>query len=408
MNTMRLLHLVSSFLLLAASPSISAAVQIIEDEAPSEDETVTQLDWRLDPKLSYSDYALEIISVSEGANAGARKKRRTLYNVHKNILSVGVKKSDYFAKLFQQKSPEPTPIELPKLAADRVPIMLDYIYGLNGGDPLQLTTETASALYYLGEVFQVRKLVWEARNFWQKNLLENSANYLIYYEHAKLLGLEPILQAVARVRAFQLLQRQTPEKIMQMANPEFWLQVLQITLTESDGIFMSNAVSLHASTLTARICSRSRDMDEQLFLQITDAKYLPRLDPQAARTLLELEEIIVKSKKPDKLTSLQDRCMDALTDAWQAGTWTSEAFLKTRSPLLLRELLTRSLAKARLALVQQEKQTTEALTAGRRQQIIMEKELRIAKDVQSDLERQLSESKRVQRKLAAGVIAPDL
>ena len=395
---MRLLRTLA-FLWLASS--WPCAVVQASDEEPPPDEGESRLNWRLDPQISFSDYALEIISSPDSSSSRKNKRRKSTYHVHKNILSVGLKKSDYFAKLFQQQhNAEPTPIELPRLAADVIPIVLDYIYG-ETTEPLKITTETATALYYLGEVFQIRRLAWEARQFWQKDLLENSANYLIYYEHATALGVEPILQAVARVCAFQILQQETPEKIVELTSPEFWLQVLQVTLTESDGIFMSDPVSLHASALTARVCSRSRSMDETLFLQLTDAKYLPRLTAQAARTFLELEEVTMKALNHDKLSSLQERCVGALTDAWQLGTWSTETFLKNKSPLLLRELLAHSLVKARLALSEQENLTTEALTAGRRQQILMEKELRVSKDVQSELERQLNESKRIQRKLEA-------
>jgi hypothetical protein len=389
--------------LLFAMPS--AAVASAEDWSPSEDiDSIKRIDWRLDPKSSYSDYTLEIDAIFDESSGDSLIDRK-LYHVHKNILSVGRKKSELFAKLFQQRDITPSPIKLPKLAADAIPYMLDYIYG-ETTDSLEITTETATALFYLGEYFQVRQMQWDVLQFWQTNIIANEHNYLTYYEHATVLNVQPIILAVARICAYQLLKLQTPEKIVQLASPQFWLQVLQVTLTESDGIFMARDVSVHVSTLTARVCNRNSDMDAKLFQQLIEPNFLPYLDAQAAMTFLDLEDRFVCDRSEDKLSSLQDRCIDALSDSWQGGTWATDSFLKRQTALLVRELLVRSLSKARVSLLEQEKQTTEAVRASRRQQITVEKELRIAKDLQSELERDLTESRRIQRKLKAELGLP--
>ena len=123
----------------------------------------SRLNWRMDPEESYSDWSIEIL-VGE-------KIYRT-YHVHKAILSMGSKRSEYFARLFSNKNlkeheAQRSRIELEELAAKAFPVMLDYVYSLWGDKP-PMITKNAVILHYLGGYFEVRGLRKKARDFWEE------------------------------------------------------------------------------------------------------------------------------------------------------------------------------------------------------------------------------------------------
>ena len=147
--------------------------------------------WRLDPEESHSDWTV-VISVN---NDGAGSVHDT-YHIHKMVLSVGSKKSDYFCRAFQTKnlkeSQEKTSrIELEEVAAKAFPVMLDYLYGKN----LRISHENAAPLYHLGDYFGIQPLRNTAQHYWETTMrLEHCG---VYYEHAKIFDQEDLMTCVA-------------------------------------------------------------------------------------------------------------------------------------------------------------------------------------------------------------------
>lgn len=143
-----------------------------EPDKPNE----SRLDWRMDPAQSHSDWTIKITHEGETLC--------DIYHVHKCVIAVGAKRSEYFATLFGSQLPlretanNTSNIELHKVAATAFPVLLDFMYSCK--DKLQITTENSTALYYLAQYFQIKRLRWEARQFWQIDLsLENAG---VYYE----------------------------------------------------------------------------------------------------------------------------------------------------------------------------------------------------------------------------------
>ena len=86
-----------------------------------------ELSWRQNPSESFSDWTIEVIE-EDKANPGATSER-AVYHVHRRVLAVGPKKSEYFAKIFKSNSSaNRTELRLTKRQAAVFPIALDYIY----------------------------------------------------------------------------------------------------------------------------------------------------------------------------------------------------------------------------------------------------------------------------------------
>ena len=85
------------------------------------------LSWRQNPSESFSDWTIEAIEEEIGEpNHG----KSTLYHVHRRVLAVGPKKSEYFAKIFKSNgSANRTKLKLTKRQATVFPLALDYVYG---------------------------------------------------------------------------------------------------------------------------------------------------------------------------------------------------------------------------------------------------------------------------------------
>ena len=83
------------------------------------------LSWRQHPSESFSDWTIEVVfdDVSKPTS------ERALYHVHRRVLAVGPKKSDYFATIFKfNGSANRNTLRLSKRQAAVFPIVLDYIY----------------------------------------------------------------------------------------------------------------------------------------------------------------------------------------------------------------------------------------------------------------------------------------
>jgi hypothetical protein len=149
------------------------------DQEPAEE---AALCWKMDLVKSFSDWTIEIVSKPGG------ETKVDIYNCHKIILAVGPRCSDYFARLLQtgDRFPEgqsnTSRVELEVLAAEAFPVLLDFMYDQNS--TLAVNSKNASALHYLGQYFGIRRLRWEARQFWTSDVRTYMNTWATYYEHA--------------------------------------------------------------------------------------------------------------------------------------------------------------------------------------------------------------------------------
>lgn len=295
-----------------------------------------QLIWRLDPEESFSDWTIEItVEASEDIYT---------FHVHKSYLATGLRKSEYFVRLFSQakrfseSKTETSKIQLNRMAAEAFPVMLDWVYAV--GDNLKVSTENATALHFLGEYFENPRLRWESQFFWKTDM--SVQNWKTYYEHAKLFKDELILAALTRFSIDHIEEFSTDSDITRITDTDFWLDVLiEVKLCESK--------SRHAGELLS-IFLQGNSVDAETFEAITCSEVLPHsFDLSVALKLLDLEMRIVEPSRT-ALTDLQYRCISSISDEWihfrEDKGKSVMNLLQKKNPLLLTELTCMIVMKA--------------------------------------------------------------
>ena len=279
-----------------------------DDEEPEKSQ-IHLLDWRIEAK---SDWTLEIVAVGKEDTAYGSTSSG-LYHIHKNILAVGGKRGEYFVNLFQNRPTgsckttskmNHTKIRLVHEAANAFPVLLDFMYSKD--DELKITCHNAAALYYLGRFFRMRRLRWEAKQFWRKNLTVR--NCFLYYKHGIALQEAKIVKAVTRECISNLSAIKHNWEIIKESDTSLWLSIVQ----DYDRCYADD--SQHLSVLVTCVCKRHYDsLDLETFSKLTDEKYLPKIHYQAAGHLLEIAKAIgFTSYDETRLSSLQIRCLDSL------------------------------------------------------------------------------------------------
>ena len=296
-----------------------------DDEPPSEE----QLDWRQDPVESLSDWTIEIEtvgahsrSVLDDEDAGSSTVLLSHYHVHKSVLAIGARKCEYFARLFLARHSfvetrhSTSRIELHPLAAACFPQFLDYMYGVDGWN---ISTESATALHYLGQYFENRRLRWEAKQFWKRDM--NFQNLGTYYAHATVFHDAKIIRSVVDACAQNMYKMSPDLSIMQTSTPQLWLDVLRRDPN-------SCSQSQTTSTVVATFCSiHARVIDKATFEELTSSIHLPHIHVSVALTLMNLERQIASvaadpvvdlssNNNNNSLSNLQERCVASLHQNW--------------------------------------------------------------------------------------------
>ena len=128
-----------------------------------------------------SDWRIIVTSNDEKGTSKA-----TLYTVHKSVLGLGPRKSEYFLRLFQNKHVKEahtstSQLELRPLVAKAFPIMLDFMYTHPLEDKMNkfyATTETACALKHLADYFEIPTLMEHVIQFIGRDInLDNVGTY---------------------------------------------------------------------------------------------------------------------------------------------------------------------------------------------------------------------------------------
>jgi hypothetical protein len=139
--------------------------------------------WRIDSKMSYSDWVIEITPLEIDCKKDT-SATMTSYHVHKYFLGVGSRSSSYFRSLFKLSMKEAqeckTILKLVPSASHCFPFFLDFVYT---GD-LAITVESAVALAYLGDYFGVKALKPLADSFIEEDIKKSRNNVNIYCQEA--------------------------------------------------------------------------------------------------------------------------------------------------------------------------------------------------------------------------------
>jgi len=313
------------------------------------------LTWRLDPSESLSDWT--IVVRTRGDDPDNRKV--DTYHVHKNILAVGPRRSEYFANVFRQARKDNPPgetagatseVELGAAAAKVVPNFLDFMYSTEGG--LDISTESATGLRHLAQLFGVRVLHKKVMDFIQKDL--SLATCTTYYRDVCLLRDEKLLLTIAKYCSRNIMKIEPNFPLVEAMDAYFFAKVM------SSPQVGTKEKKYHCSVLLADYCRKKRDvLDDKQFLMLCDEKVLPLVHHSAALTLLEMEaDLVIATSLTSMLemTSLQRRCIKELSHHWRdLSEIEAEHVYRVCRKLpsgVVTEMLVKSLANAKRKLLQ--------------------------------------------------------
>jgi hypothetical protein len=162
-----------------------------------EESTSAKLTWTRELKDNFSDWS---ITIRHSKKRGTKTFTRVdQYYVHRNIVGAGNHASKYFYELFKKGKPSGSnaDIELSGSAAAAFPVLLDFIYGINGGEGVEVCTENVVPLRYLGNYFGVSSLFNEVNNFIQNDINRNNVH--LYLKDAQEYNDEDLVQATLRI-----------------------------------------------------------------------------------------------------------------------------------------------------------------------------------------------------------------
>lgn len=153
--------------------------------------------WTTDRNDNFSDWILLIVR----SGVSWETSNVDTYHIHKSVVGVGPRPSLFLLDEFEDHDSvfvrNTSSVELMSQAADLVPTMLDYMYNMKG-DPLQITTSTATALRHLADKFGVETMFQEVNDFIRRDL--NESTVYTYSNHAALFKDKQLMQAAFRLQ----------------------------------------------------------------------------------------------------------------------------------------------------------------------------------------------------------------
>jgi hypothetical protein len=161
-----------------------------------EESTAAKLTWTRELEDNFSDWSITIKYPRKGGNKTFTRIDK--YYVHRNVVGAGNHASKYFYKVFKKSrsSGSNTDIELSGSAAAAFPVLLDFIYGINGGG-VEVCTESAAPLRYLGDYFGVSSLFNKVNKFIQDDINRNNVH--LYLKDAQAYDDDDLVQVTLRI-----------------------------------------------------------------------------------------------------------------------------------------------------------------------------------------------------------------
>jgi BTB/POZ domain len=322
----------------------TATVSYDSDEEPPAESMSHRLLWRKDPDESRSDWIIHVIVKSTksnddsgggGGGGGGECKDDNAndelhpviqsFHVHTQNLTVGPRRSEYFVQQVQESIYNVTTVELYEIAAKQLPVLLDFVYSSEKDDPISFTAANATALYSLAKYFQMHRLQYLAKQFWQVDIWRGETCE-IYYHHAKILQQDNILQAATRSWTENIMKlTECSRHLLDSPNVKLFLLDLEKDSSTATAPFLSTEYRLHLSRHIGNFLSNNA-LDPRAFRKLTTEKFLPKIHADAALLLLDAERRLLLHSATDrnedaqttlpnknhKLTSLQERCIQSI------------------------------------------------------------------------------------------------
>jgi len=294
----------------ASNSTIPSTIDIGTKES-SETKNGNVLSWRQNPSESFSDWTIKV--VEKDAMETEKDDHCAIYHVHRRVLAVGPKKSDYFANIFKvNNSDNTTKLQLTKQQAALFPVALDYIYADTDFD---IDTEKAYALYSLGERLINASIIKAVVDYYCKWCMTKE-NIVDFLKLGRSFTNKALLEA-AVLKCSQVILFMDIESASKI-DPGLLLRILVIATTVAQNQEVPEYDSLKLSQLIAmsvfnRTTITSLTID--IFRSLTDKLVLPSLEPVAAIKLLSTENSLLRGEMVGD-HFLHERCVSSIYENW--------------------------------------------------------------------------------------------
>lgn len=272
------------------------------------------LTWRGDPCQTLSDWTVVITNTDSDTVQ--------TYHVHRAILGVGARKSDYFETLFRgsdtmlekQSCTSKISFDIPG-AADAFPVMLDFMYG--GWDWIVAASDgnavgNAVALRYLANYFRCRALMMEVNRIIERELDEKTC--IMYLLEANKFG-DDRLVASSEIACAKLCWKVHSDVFGQLP-PELFNDIVHSEHLSCEPYHLSLVVSRYLDNNPGVVNST-------LLIQLTDEDVMPCIGVDAATSLLGHIGSTIDTEGDqgtvEQLVRLSYRCSKSLsTKCWRS------------------------------------------------------------------------------------------
>jgi len=276
-----------------------------------------EFSWRQHPSESFSDWTIEVI---EEDIIGPHDGECAVYHVHRRVLAIGPKKSDYFANIFKSNgSTHRTKLRLTKRQAAVFPLALDYIYAHIEFD---FNVEMAHALYNLGERLENTSIVQTVTEYYFKCCMTKD-NVVEFIRLGRTFQNKTLLDA-AVLKCSQEIWFMDVE-IAAKIDPGLLFLILANATTVAKNRDLSEYDSLKLSQIVAISVSNATriTLTLEIFRSLTDNLILPSVEPIAAIKILATENSLLSggSHRGPHLagdSSLHERCVSSIHRNWEA------------------------------------------------------------------------------------------
>ena len=240
--------------------------------------------------------------------------------MHRVVLAVGPKRSEYFARLFggrwpAERADAASHLELEGSAADAFPVMLDYLYSADLVDcefgAEHITAENVVALRHLAQYFQIPKLFALATDVLRSKICLDPESAPTFLVEATSYGDERLANASVDECAKEI-------RNIGAAQFEKLPSNLFAKILSSEKLSTEN--SKYMSHVLVHYCKAHRGDDginEELFAIITEECIMPEVDKTAALPLLEIiTELSQHAKTNAGIMKIQARCIYIISSSW--------------------------------------------------------------------------------------------
>lgn len=258
--------------------------------------------WRLSPSESLSDFSLEVLNEKTGVV--------TIFHVHKHVLAVGPRRSEFLDELFHSKSTESYRVALDDLASSLIPHVLDFMYCHDYS--IAVTTENAASLRQLGRMFRIIPLVVKVAGFIMEDM--KVSNLDTYVADSCFYQDESLMKVIVAKSAESIRTIGVRHALWAVMPPGLFLRVISSPTIDRDTL--SDYLSI---LLKEYLAMHEFEVDTDMFIALTGEEIVPTIDREAALPLIELCEKYDSSSGRCEL--LQRRC-----------AYTMACFWKTTSP----------------------------------------------------------------------------